>query len=294
MASVSTGRYTGEAHSGLQDTLSSSYKNPSQPATKRVYTIVANSSDLRNSKTGGNFRGPRKEGQMFQAWQILPQNMAAIIRITAFLVLLYVFLQDTAEGHPLQNQCYMSKYKKIQPSIMAPARMLQNQQKKRPSCHQGLHLRKFKYCDIKGRERLLLTLQRISLVVNVLENMNKTKVVTQNLEAFSILQGDLMNCEVIKSPELNSCRHHLHHYRETVTKECLENDVLLSLEWILTEDLGYLIHGRQSGENMEKMDPPVTVKPPAAKKRKGKRRNKGKKSKKDDQLKTKEKGSQLP
>ncbi|XP_077148618.1 uncharacterized protein LOC143809430 [Ranitomeya variabilis] len=207
-------------------------------------------------------------------------DMAAIIRSVALLALYFASLQDVAEGHPIQNHCHMSKYKKMQPSAMSPARKLQNLQHKKSSCHHGLRLKHFEDCDIKGRDRLMLTLYRVSLVVDVLENMNKTELVKQNLNAFSILESDLMNCEMEKSPELKNCRHHLKQYRETVTQECLKNDVLTSLVWILTEDMGQLIHGGQSPEEMIKADLHVTAKPPPAKKQKGKRKKKGKKTKK--------------
>ncbi|KAM4021306.1 uncharacterized protein ACNLHF_001364 [Anomaloglossus baeobatrachus] len=163
---------------------------------------------------------------------------------------------------------------------MSPARKLQNLHHKKSSCHLGLRLKNFESCDLKGRDRLPLTLDRVSLVINVLENVTVTELVKQNLEAFYILESDLMNCEMEKSPELKTCRHHLKHYRATVTHECLKNDVLLSLVWFLTEDMGQLIGGRQSAEEMIKPDLHITAKPPPAKKQKGKRKKKGKKTKK--------------
>ncbi|XP_075692783.1 uncharacterized protein LOC142660018 [Rhinoderma darwinii] len=166
-----------------------------------------------------------------------------------------------------------------------PTRCTLQEEELRPSCRQGLRLKTFKNCDVKGKERLMLILHRLSLVVNVLENMNKTDLVMQNLETFSILHSDLMNCEMVKSPELRRCRDHLNQYKETVTKECLQNDVLMSLVWILGEDIGYLIHEEQSGKGTEKKDLHVPAKPPAAKKHKGKRKKKGKKMKKKDEQK---------
>ncbi|XP_066438240.1 interferon lambda-2 [Eleutherodactylus coqui] len=209
------------------------------------------------------------------------RDMATSIRILALLALYGVWLQTPAKGHPIQKQCHISKYKNTKPSVMSIARELQDLQRRRRSCHLGLRLRNFTDCDLKGKERLMLTLHRLSLAISVLEDMNQTKLVIQNLEAFSILQADLMNCEGAKSPELKNCQHHLNQYRDKVTKECLENDVLLSLVWLLTEDLGYLIYGEQSAEGKEKMELPVTTEPLAAKKNRGKKRKKSKKNKKN-------------
>ncbi|XP_069800154.1 uncharacterized protein [Dendropsophus ebraccatus] len=212
-------------------------------------------------------------------------GMATIVRIVLLLALYTACLQDPAEGHPLHKRCPMSKYKKLQPDTMDAARRLQNLQKIKASCTQGLLLENVTNCDIMGTARLPLTLQRLSLVINVLENINttgnfkKTDLVKRNLEAFSILQDDLMNCDRVESPNLRDCESHLDQYRTTVSSECLENDVLLNLLWILVEDVGYCVHGDQSLESMKKANPRAAAKPNAAKKHKGKKNKKNKKVK---------------
>ncbi|XP_056396019.1 uncharacterized protein LOC130291364 [Hyla sarda] len=212
-------------------------------------------------------------------------GMAAVIKIVVLLC--FAYLQHPAEGHPLQKRCHISKYKMVRPDMMDAASKLQIQPKYKPICNQGLRLINFPNCDIKGKARLMLTLDRLSLVIRVLENMNttgnliKTQLVAQNLETFSILQTDLMNCEKVQSPNLKKCQRHLNQYRKTVTSECLENDVLQNLVWILIDDVGYLVNGvPSSAEGIKKADRHVKAKEPAAKKRKGKRKKKNNKIKK--------------
>ncbi|XP_063791790.1 uncharacterized protein LOC134947885 [Pseudophryne corroboree] len=203
--------------------------------------------------------------------------MDVIIRMLAVTLLCYTCCWDTATGHSLRAHCHIHRHRSIPPSTMAQVKELQNIheiKEIKPKCHHGLRLRKFPNCDLQGNDRMTLTQHRLSLAVTVLENMTMTSLVRQNLETFSILQTDLSKCEMIKSPEVEMCRHQLHKYIERVSAECLQEDVLLNLVWILDEDLRSLIHGKPQKKGPRRQDPQLHPTIPVPKKHRGRGKHK--------------------
>ncbi|XP_075042036.1 interferon lambda-1 [Mixophyes fleayi] len=203
--------------------------------------------------------------------------MDVTIRMLAVTSLYYTFLWDTATGHPLRTHCHIHRYKSIAPSTMSQVKQLQNlheMKENKLKCHHGLRLKKFPNCDLQGNERLILTQHRVSLTVKVLENMTMTGLVRQNLETFSILQTELSKCEMIKSPEVEMCLQHLNKYTERVSAECLQEDALLNLVWILVEDLGFLIHRKSREKEPWGKDPQFNLKRPVPKKHRERRKHK--------------------
>ncbi|XP_063791789.1 E3 ubiquitin-protein ligase RBBP6-like [Pseudophryne corroboree] len=123
---------------------------------------------------------------------------------------------------------------------------------------------------------MTLTQHRLSLAVTVLENMTMTSLVRQNLETFSILQTDLSKCEMKNSPKVEACLRHMATYTETVSAECLQEDVLLNLVWLLHEDLSSLIHGKPQEMKPRTKDSQRHKKRPVHKKHKGQGKHKKK------------------
>ncbi|KAM8952245.1 uncharacterized protein RCH25_043034 [Pelodytes ibericus] len=177
--------------------------------------------------------------------------MATISHMAA--VTIVSVLLGTVIGHPHRRHCQLSRYKSIPPSVMAEVRELQNPEEEKEMgvkcAHHGLRLKRFPQCDIKGHERLTLTLHRVSLAVEVLHNRS------HNLDLFSALKKDLSTCNLPSSSVLDTCRGHLDRYMEKVSDECLHHDVLLNLVWLLVEDLRSLTHGEHDGHQNRKEDP---------------------------------------
>uniref|UniRef100_A0A6I8Q2F1 Interferon lambda-3 n=1 Tax=Xenopus tropicalis TaxID=8364 RepID=A0A6I8Q2F1_XENTR len=134
------------------------------------------------------------------------------IRLAAMMVLLV-----TVTAHPHRRHCHMSRYGSVSPS------------------------------DIRAAsDRLILTLERVTMAVDVLTNMTESPLsefVTQPLEFFHSLEDDLKHCR--KSPlysdppsqQLMPWLNHLKHFRERVSSQCVQDAVLLSLTQLLIEDV---------------------------------------------------------
>ncbi|KAE8585894.1 hypothetical protein XENTR_v10021495 [Xenopus tropicalis] len=134
------------------------------------------------------------------------------IRLAAMMVLLV-----TVTAHPHRKHCHMSRYRSVSPS------------------------------DIRAAsDRLILTLERVTMAVRVLTNMTESPLsefVSQPLEFFHSLEDDLKHCR--KSPlysdppsqQLMPWLNHLKHFRERVSSQCVQDAVLLSLTQLLIEDV---------------------------------------------------------
>ncbi|OCT66339.1 hypothetical protein XELAEV_18042595mg [Xenopus laevis] len=134
------------------------------------------------------------------------------IRLAAMMVLLV-----TVTAHPHRRHCHTSRYRSLSPS------------------------------DIRAAsDRLILTLERVTLAVDVLTNMSESPLsefISQPLEFFRSLEDDLKHCR--KSPlnsdppsqQLMPWLNHLKHFREKVSSQCVQDAVLLSLIQLLIEDV---------------------------------------------------------
>uniref|UniRef100_A0A6I8PVB1 Interleukin 28B (interferon, lambda 3), gene 1 n=1 Tax=Xenopus tropicalis TaxID=8364 RepID=A0A6I8PVB1_XENTR len=134
------------------------------------------------------------------------------IRLAAMMALLV-----TVTAHPHRRHCHMSRYRSVSPS------------------------------DIRAAsDRLILTLERVTLAVDVLTNMTESplaKLLSLPLTMLLSLEDDLKICR--KSPlysdppseQLMPWLHHLKHFREKVSSECVQDAVLLSLTQLLIEDI---------------------------------------------------------
>uniref|UniRef100_A0A8C5QSF5 Uncharacterized protein n=1 Tax=Leptobrachium leishanense TaxID=445787 RepID=A0A8C5QSF5_9ANUR len=97
----------------------------------------------------------------------------------------------TVTAHPHRRHCHLSRHKSIPSSVMAEVRDLQNQQVTSHASHVISSLS-------QGLERLTLTLRRVSLAEEVLQNRSN------NLNIFSILRKDLSMCVSVYLILLNS------------------------------------------------------------------------------------------
>nr|NP_001389912.1 interferon-like LOC124629397 precursor [Xenopus laevis]ANQ43344.1 type III interferon 1 [Xenopus laevis] len=165
----------------------------------------------------------------------------------------FALLTTLGAGHPTHRErCPLSSYQTVLPSDITAARQLQNQTRVSLKCHQGLRLSSFPECDIKGNGRLRLTLHRVSLAVRLLKNMTKSKLVLRNLELFGALHETLLcntshSDKVPTHPVLESCTDHLVTYTKDTSAGCIEQDILMSLVWLLIEDMRFLVDEDQLG-----------------------------------------------
>nr|ANQ43299.1 type III interferon 1 [Xenopus tropicalis] len=141
------------------------------------------------------------------------------IRLAAMMVLLV-----TVTAHPHRRHCHMSRYRSVSPSDIRAVRRLHNEHEKSPfsdgiKCQKKLFRQKPSVCDLKASDRLILTLERVTMAVDVLTNMTESPLsefVTQPLEFFHSLEDDLKHC---------------------VSSQCVQDAVLLSLTQLLIEDV---------------------------------------------------------
>ncbi|KAM4632488.1 interferon lambda-3-like [Discoglossus pictus] len=219
-------------------------------------------------------------------------EMNTNIRMVSMMALAVVLL-GAVTGTPYPRKCPLSKYTSLFPSVIKSAKELQTEyetstdltrSRKNMRCSMGLLLKKFPECNLQGNERLRLTLSRVSLAVSVLMNISKLKssdLVQQNTETFAVLKEDLNSCvsplkhSILNPQKLESCHGHLVKYSRNVSPECLQDDVMLNLVWLLTEDLSFLVHG-----NLHQGASPLlhTASPPR-KHKKGRKNKKHKKHK---------------
>ncbi|NP_001165237.1 interferon, lambda 3 precursor [Xenopus tropicalis] len=168
------------------------------------------------------------------------------IRLAAMMVLLV-----TVTAHPHRRHCHMSRYRSVSPSDIRAVRRLHNEHEKSPfsdgiKCQKKLFRQKASVCDLKASDRLILTLERVTMAVDVLTNITDSPLsefVSKPLEFFHSLEDDLKHCR--KSPlysdppsqQLMPWLNHLKHFRERVSSQCVQDAVLLSLTQLLIEDV---------------------------------------------------------
>ncbi|KAM4696397.1 interferon lambda-2-like [Rhinophrynus dorsalis] len=172
--------------------------------------------------------------------------MDILIRLGAVMVLLVA-----VSGHPHRRHCHMSRYRSISPSDMRAVRLLQREHEERTftdgvKCHKKMMRHKPSVCDLRASDRLILTLERVTLTVDVLTNITTSSPsdnLSQPLDVFLALEEDLKFCRmspVYSDPPSHQLRpwlHHLQHFREKVTLECVQHSVLLSLTHLLMDDV---------------------------------------------------------
>ncbi|OCT66340.1 interferon lambda-3 isoform X2 [Xenopus laevis] len=168
------------------------------------------------------------------------------IRLAAMMVLLV-----TVTAHPHRRHCHTSRYRSLSPSDIRAVRLLHNEHEKSSTndgikCQKRMFRQKPSVCELKASDRLILTLERVTLAVDVLTNMSESPLsefISQPLEFFRSLEDDLKHCR--KSPlnsdppsqQLMPWLNHLKHFREKVSSQCVQDAVLLSLIQLLIEDV---------------------------------------------------------
>ncbi|XP_018089340.1 interferon lambda-3 isoform X1 [Xenopus laevis] len=119
------------------------------------------------------------------------------IRLAAMMVLLV-----TVTAHPHRRHCHTSRYRSLSPSDIRAVRLLHNEHEKSSTndgikCQKRMFRQKPSVCELKASDRLILTLERVTLAVDVLTNMSESPLsefISQPLEFFRSLEDDLKHC----------------------------------------------------------------------------------------------------
>ncbi|KAM3912247.1 interferon lambda-3-like [Leptodactylus fuscus] len=175
------------------------------------------------------------------------------IRLVVFCILLVA-----VTGRPHRRRCTMSKYKKVSADDITVIKKLQNEQETMMSsnairCYSMMMRHKQSVCDLEPSDRLLLTWNRVSITVDVLENMSASGALdsgSRSLMVFLRLRDDLMICKessgFIETPSehLKPWLHHLQKFMDEESPQCLQDAVILGLIQLLVEDVGCWAHGQ--------------------------------------------------
>ncbi|XP_056395065.1 interferon lambda-3-like [Hyla sarda] len=175
------------------------------------------------------------------------------IRLVVFSILLVA-----VTGHPHRRRCPMSRYKSVSSTDITGIRQLQNEHEKNMStsaikCYRRMMRHKPSVCDLKPSDRLILTLERVTVTTEVLANLSTSAVpdpVSQSYMMFLRIRDDLLICRELSghsktpSEELKPWLHHLQHFVEEASAQCLQDAVLLGLIQLLVEDVGCWAHGK--------------------------------------------------
>ncbi|KAG8552767.1 hypothetical protein GDO81_003046, partial [Engystomops pustulosus] len=169
-------------------------------------------------------------------------------------------------GHPHRRRCPMSRYKSLSTEDITAIRQLQND-------HVGGNVLQFRHralylqctrCyrrmidtsrlyDLKSSDRLTMTLKRITITTEVLANLSTSAVpdpVSQSLMMLLKIKDDLLICRGSSgqddgpSDQLKPWLHHLQHFVDEASPQCLQDAVILSLIPLLVEDVGCWAHGK--------------------------------------------------
>lgn len=166
-------------------------------------------------------------------------------------LVLLSFILVAVMGRPHVSVCRTSRYLSVPPSDITTLRQLQHEREKNMSsnatrCYKRMLRHKPSVCDLTQSDRLMITLERVSLTVEVLKNMSTSTLpdaVTPSLAVFLRLKDDLMTCrgpttlrEATSAP-LRAWLHHLQHYKETASPDCIQDAVILSLLPLRVEDV---------------------------------------------------------
>ncbi|XP_071979607.1 interferon lambda-3-like [Engystomops pustulosus] len=173
------------------------------------------------------------------------------------LVVLSIVLVAVS-GHPHRRRCPMSRYKSLSTEDITVIRQLQNDHEKNMSpnaikCYRRMVRHKPSGCDLEPNDRLILTLERVSVVVEFLENVSTSDVSDPGFKSLLIflkLKDDLLTCKEssgiseFPSEQLKPWLKHLQIFLDTASPDCLQDAVLLSLIPVLVEDVGCWAHGK--------------------------------------------------
>ncbi|XP_071980221.1 interferon lambda-3-like [Engystomops pustulosus] len=173
------------------------------------------------------------------------------------LVVLSIVLVAVS-GHPHRRRCPMSRYKSLSTEDITAIRQLQNDHEKNMSpsaikCYRRMVRHKPSGCDLEPSDRLILTLERVSVTVDVLENIPMSDVSdsgSKSLMIFLQLRDVFMICKespgISETPseQLKPWLHHLQYFMDLASPQCLQDAVILSLIPLLVEDVGCWVHGK--------------------------------------------------
>ncbi|XP_077334728.1 interferon lambda-2-like [Lithobates pipiens] len=166
------------------------------------------------------------------------------------LVVLSILLVSVS-GRLHRRLCPKSRYLSVTSSDITTLKELQHDHEKNMStnamrCYRRMLRHKPSVCDLTQRDPLILTLERVSLTVEVLKNMSvsaQNDTVKQALMVYLKLKDDLLVCRGSSeyneptSPELKLWLHHLQHFKEAASPDCVQEAVILSLISLRVEDV---------------------------------------------------------
>ncbi|XP_077334717.1 interferon lambda-2-like [Lithobates pipiens] len=166
------------------------------------------------------------------------------------LVVLSILLVSVS-GRLHRRLCPKSRYLSVTSSDITTLKELQHDHEKNMStnamrCYRRMLRHKPSVCDLTQRDPLILALERVSLTVEVLKNMSvsaQNDTVKQALMVYLKLKDDLMVCRGSSeyneptSPELKLWLHHLQHFKEAASPDCVQEAVILSLIPLRVEDV---------------------------------------------------------
>ncbi|XP_077334726.1 interferon lambda-2-like [Lithobates pipiens] len=166
------------------------------------------------------------------------------------LVVLSILLVSVS-GRLHRRLCPKSRHLSVTSSDITTLKELQHDHEKNMStnamrCYRRMLRHKPSVCDLTQRDPLILTLERVSLTVEVLKNMSvsaQNDTVKQALMVYLKLKDDLILCRGSSeyneptSPELKLWLHHLQHFKEAASPDCVQEAVILSLISLRVEDV---------------------------------------------------------
>ncbi|XP_073494061.1 interferon lambda-3-like [Phyllobates terribilis] len=175
------------------------------------------------------------------------------IRLVVFSIVLIA-----VTGHPHKRRCPMSRYQSVSSADIRVIKQLQNEHEKNMStspikCYRRMVRHKPSVCDLMANDRLILTLERVTITTEVLVNLSTSAVpdlASQSLGMFLKIRDDLLLCREspghskTPSEKLRPWLHHLHHFVKEASPQCLQEAVLHSLIPLVVEDIGCWAHGK--------------------------------------------------
>ncbi|XP_075178689.1 interferon lambda-2-like [Anomaloglossus baeobatrachus] len=161
-----------------------------------------------------------------------------VVRLVVFSIVLVA-----VTGHPYRRCCSMARYQSLSSTDIRVIRQLQNEHEKTMSisaikCYRRMMRHKPSVCDLMASDRLILTLERVTVTTEVLTNLSTSAVpdlVSQTLMMFLKIRDDLLICRELSghskppSEELKPWLHHLQHFVEQESSQCLQEAMLLIL-----------------------------------------------------------------
>ncbi|XP_068103957.1 interferon lambda-3-like [Hyperolius riggenbachi] len=120
-------------------------------------------------------------------------------------------------------------------------------------CHKRMLRNKPSVWDLPPSDRLILTLEQVSLVVDVLTEMSSFALpdpVTQGLMVFLKLKDDLMTCKDSldysepTSSQLKAWLAHFQRFQKVASPECVQEAVMLGLLRLRVEDVRDWAHNQ--------------------------------------------------